>query len=76
LRGVSTADIDSPVTGDAAAILNPADNYGGKMSFERLAPFGIILIVVFGIFYVRDRMSGGYRAERLVASDEKAEATA
>jgi hypothetical protein len=46
------------------------------MSFERLAPFGIILIVVFGIFYVRDRMSGGYRAERLVASDEKAEATA
>lgn len=76
LRAISTADIDSPVKGDAAAILNPADNYGGKTSFAKLAPFGIILIIVFGIMFIRDRRSGGYKAERLVAADEKEEAAA
>ena len=76
LRAVSTADIDSDVKGDAAAILNPADNYGGKTSFAKLAPFGIILIIVFGAFFIRDRMTGGYKAEKLVAEDEAEKAAA
>ncbi|MFK7843815.1 MAG: sugar MFS transporter [Rhodothermales bacterium] len=76
LRSIATADIDSDVKGEASAILNPADNYGGKTSFKKLAPFGIILIIVFGFLYVRDRMSGGYKAERLVASDAKEGAAA
>lgn len=76
LRTISTADIDSDLKGEAAAILNPADNYGGKSSFAKLAPFGIILIIVFGTLFVRDRMTGGYKAERLVAEDSKEKAAA
>ena len=80
LRSISTADLGSnagsaaDVQAEAGAILNPADNYGGKRSFRTLAPFGIILIVVFGFLYVRDRMTGGYKAEKLVASEEEATA--
>ena len=69
LRAVATADIDSPAKGEASAILNPADNYGGKTSFAKLAPIGLILILVFGGFFIRDRMTGGYKAEKLVAYD-------
>lgn len=76
LRAISQADLESDVIGQAGAILGPADNYGGKRSFADLAPFGIILIVVFGAMFVRDRMTGGYKAEKLVGSDEKEEAAA
>ena len=76
LRAVSTADVDSPIKAEASAILNPADNYGGKTSFAKLAPFGIILIIVFGYLYAQDRRSGGYKAEKLVATDEKEGAAA
>ena len=48
-------------------ILLPADNCGGRMSFRYVAPFSIIIIIVFGILYLRDRAAGGYRAETLVA---------
>ncbi len=40
---------------DAAEIVNPADNYGGLMSFRWVAPFSIIIIVIFGALYVHDR---------------------
>ncbi|MEM8489049.1 MAG: MFS transporter [Bacteroidota bacterium] len=76
LRAVSGADIDSDAKAAAAAILGPAENYGGKTSFETLAPFGIILIVVFGFLFFQDRRSGGYKAEKLVATDEKEGAAA
>lgn len=65
LREIIRTGADSPAVGDAAAILNPADNYGGRRSFRTLAPIGIILIVVFGILFIRDRMAGGYRPEKL-----------
>lgn len=38
-----------------AAILNPADNKGGLMSFRYVAPVSIILVVVFGVMFVQDR---------------------
>ena len=65
LREIIRTGADSPAVGNAAAILNPADNYGGRRSFRTLAPIGIILIVVFGILFIRDRMAGGYRPEKL-----------
>ena len=46
-------------------ILGPADNYGGRMSFRSVAPFSIVIIVVFGVLYLRDRAGGGYKAETL-----------
>lgn len=73
LPPVSTANalravIDSPdpeTSSRAAAILGPADNFGGRVSFRAILPFTAILVVVFGVLYVRDRRTGGYRAERL-----------
>lgn len=56
-------------TGDAAtqakAVLNPADNYGGRMAFRAIVPFTAILILVFGFLYYQDRKRGGYQAEKL-----------
>lgn len=57
--------VESEVVGRAEAELNPADNEGGRLSFRTLAPFGIILIVVFGLLLVRDLRAGGYKAEKL-----------
>ena len=50
-------------------ILNPADNFGGRMSFRYLAPFAAVIIVIFGILFLRDKAAGGYRAEKLTVHD-------
>jgi MFS family permease len=56
-------------TGDAAKkaadILNPADNYGGRMAFRAVVPFTAALILVFGFLYLNDRKKGGYKVEKL-----------
>ena len=39
----------------AEAILNPADNKGGLMSFRWVAPLSLVLIAVFGVMYLQDR---------------------
>jgi len=52
---------------DVNSILLPADNYGGRMSFRYVAPFSVVIIVVFGLLYLRDRAAGGYKAEKLTA---------
>ena len=46
-------------------VLNPADNYGGRMSFRYVAPFSIVIIIVFGVLYIRDRKAGGYAVETI-----------
>ena len=46
-------------------VLDPADNYGGRMSFRYIAPFSIIIIIVFGILYMRDKKAGGYKVETI-----------
>lgn len=53
-----------------SGLLRPADNYGGRMSFRYVAPLSIILIVVFGVLYLRDRAAGGYKAEQLIVEAE------
>ncbi|MCY3487047.1 MAG: MFS transporter [Bacteroidetes bacterium] len=65
LRAVSGSGVASDVVDRAQAELNPADNEGGRRSFRTLAPFGFILIVVFGLLLLRDLRAGGYRAEKL-----------
>ena len=54
------------------AVLGPADNYGGRMSFRYVAPFSLLIIIVFGVLYLRDRAAGGYKAESLVGGDADA----
>lgn len=50
----------------AKKILNPADNYGGLMSFRYVCPLSLVLIVVFGVMYLQDRRRGGYKPEQIV----------
>ena len=49
----------------ARGILGPADNHGGLVSFRYLVPLSGVLVLIFGLLYMRERRSGGYRAERL-----------
>lgn len=62
-------DMAQVIKGELEGVLNPADNYGGRMSFRYVAPFSIVIIIVFGIIYLRDRAGGGYKAEKLTAGE-------
>jgi len=53
------------VVKEAADILNPADNYGGRLSFRVIAPSAIVLVIVFGVMYIDDRRKGGYKVEKI-----------
>ncbi len=65
LRTIVQTGGDSPAAERAQELLNPADNYGGRRSFRTLAPIGLILILVFGFLFVRDRMTGGYKPKQI-----------
>jgi len=65
LRAAIGAGVSDPVVDEAKKILNPADNYGGRMSFRKLAPFSIIIVVVFGLLYLMDLRKGGYKVEKI-----------
>ena len=62
LRAIIASDADDGLVGDAQAILGPADNYGGRISFRWIVPLCGILVVIFGALYAQDRRAGGYRA--------------
>jgi len=66
LRAVVATQVpNEPLIAEAGAILQPAEAYGGQMSFRYVAPGALILFVVFGIMYMGGRRRGGYRAVRL-----------
>lgn len=60
LRAIIGADADPDLSSRAQAILGPADNYGGRISFIYVLPLCVILILIFGGMYWHDRRSGGY----------------
>lgn len=65
LRSAIAAAPASDAAVQAKALLGPAENYGGKKAFRDVAPLSIVLAVIFGILYFRDRARGGYKVERL-----------
>lgn len=67
LRAVIGAGANDPVVGEAQNILNPADNFGGRMAFRALAPLSLIIVVVFGYLFVDDKRKGGYKTEQINA---------
>jgi hypothetical protein len=70
-NAISNAPPESAaVVEEIKGVLNPADNHGGRMSFRYVAPFAIVIIIVFGIIYLRDRAAGGYRAEQLAVEPQ------
>jgi fucose permease len=66
LRAVIASDAGS-IVGEAQAILGPADNYGGRISFRYVVPLCGILLVIFGVMYARDKAAGGYQVKRIGA---------
>ena len=67
LRAIIASDADDDLVGQAQAILGPADNYGGRVSFRYIVPLCAVLVLIFGGLYMRDRQAGGYRVETLEA---------
>ncbi len=67
LRAIIASDADEDLVGQAQAILGPADNYGGRVSFRYIVPLCVVLVLIFGGLYMRDRQAGGYRVETLEA---------
>ncbi len=63
LRALLATDVRPDIGSDAQAILGPADNYGGRVSFRYVTPLCLVLVVIFGAMYARDRAAGGYRVE-------------
>ena len=63
------AEAGRKIAAEIKGVLGPADNYGGRMSFRYVAPFSIVIIIVFGVLYLRDRASGGYQAEHIHGRD-------
>jgi len=68
LRTLIASDADATLVSDAQAILGPADNFGGKISFRWVVPLCGVLTLIFAGLYMKDRQAGGYRIERLEAS--------
>ena len=64
LRAIIASDADETLVGEAQAILGPADNYGGRISFRYMVPLCGVLLLIFGVLYARDRKAGGYKVER------------
>ena len=65
MRAFIESGSTSPAVEQAQGILGPAENQGGLVSFRYLVPLSGVLLVIFGLLYMRERRSGGYRAERL-----------
>ena len=66
-RSVIGTGLSIPAVAQVQALLGPAENYGGRVSFRYCVPLAAVVAVVFSLIYVNDRRRGGYRAERLVA---------
>ncbi|MEX0779048.1 MAG: MFS transporter [Balneolales bacterium] len=67
LRALMDAGVqeEQALVDEAYAILRPADNYGGRMSFLWFAPFTFAVAVIFLVMYIRDKRKGGYQIEQL-----------
>ena len=66
LRAIIATDAGS-IVGEAQAILGPADNYGGRISFRYVVPLCGVLMLIFGAMYMRDRAAGGYKVTSIEA---------
>ena len=59
LRGFIESGSTHPAVTEARAILGPAENRGGLISFRYVVPLSGVLVLVFGALYLRDRRRAG-----------------
>ena len=69
LRALISSDVDLSLVAEAQAILGPADNVGGTVSFRRVVPMCFLLTLIFAGLYMRDRKAGGYLIKSIQASE-------
>jgi fucose permease len=65
LRSVVGSGVQGPVLDHVQALLGPAENYGGRMSFRYLVPLAAFAALIFALLYASDRRKGGYRVKRI-----------
>ena len=65
LRAIATHAKNTPLGPKADALLKPADDHGGLMSFRWVSAAAIVLVLVFGILFLMDRAKGGYKIEKI-----------
>ena len=56
---------EEPVIARAAALLGPAEGYGGQRALLLISWVPLILFVFFGLMFLNDRRKGGYKAVHL-----------
>ncbi|MBT8405437.1 MAG: MFS transporter [Gemmatimonadetes bacterium] len=65
LRAIQASGAPEALIDEAGAVLGPADNYGGRISFRYVAPLCGILALIFAALWAGDRRRGGYRVTRI-----------
>ena len=65
LRNIASYAGESETGRVAAALIGPADEYGGPYSFRWVAALSVVIIVVFGFLFMNDRSKGGYKAVKI-----------
>ncbi|NNM35402.1 MAG: MFS transporter [Gemmatimonadetes bacterium] len=65
LRAIASSGSSAPAVDRAAALLAPAENHGGLMSFRYVVPLCGVLVLVFGGLFLAERRGGGYKIERI-----------
>ena len=69
MRSIIGTGVTGPAVDRVQALLGPAENYGGRTSFRRCVPLAAIAAIVFALLWINDKRRGGYRAERIDASE-------
>jgi len=59
LRLAIAAAPESAAAQAAGRMLGPAENYGGRIAFRWTALLSVVLVVIFGGLFVKDRVTGG-----------------
>ncbi len=65
IKSAPASEEGQAIAKKAGALIGPADNFGGRMSFRFVAPFALVLLVVFGTIWLRDKARGGYKVEHI-----------
>ena len=63
LRRAAAGEAGTAVAAQAQPLLDGADNKSGLLSFRYLAPFALLVCLIFAIVVLSDRRAGGYRAQ-------------
>ena len=63
LRRAAAGEAGTAVAAQAQPLLDGADNKSGLLSFRFLAPFALLVCLIFAIVVVSDRRAGGYMAQ-------------